>query len=181
MVKLEGVHGTSKGFSEVIEKDGFRIGKGRLGTGAYFWRQGKYARQLAVGWFVFRRNRTEYGEENPKCVVIYVGIECEDAELLDLLNPEVREELARLVASQRLGTDITDRQTAALYDLFVERFEAKLKTKFKVLQSGAAPPPNTPYPMKVLGAPLALLARDPKSISIVRKEEVPDGELKQYA
>jgi hypothetical protein len=114
-------------------------------------------------------------------VIIYAGIECEDQEILDLLDFEVREELARMISSQGLGDKITDRQTAALYDLLVNKLEMKLKKKFKVLNSMAAPPPKTPYPMKVLGAPLMLLVRDPKSIKIKKLEKVNDNELKQYA
>ena len=53
MMNLEGVHGTSKANLEIIEENGFKLGKGRLGTGTYFWRNGKYARHLAIGWFVF--------------------------------------------------------------------------------------------------------------------------------
>ena len=181
MVNLEGVHGTSKNIAEEIAKVGFRTRPGRLGTGAYFWRQGKYSRSLAIGWFVFSKERGRYSEVDPHCVIIYAGIECEDQDVLDLLDFEVREELARMVSSQGLGDNITDKQTAALYDLLVERLEVKLRKKFKVLNSMAAPPPKTAYPMKVLGAPSTLLVRDPKCISIKKLEEVKDNELKQYA
>jgi len=70
MVTFNGSHGTSDFRARRIEAQGFIPGKGRAGTGVYFWKQGRYSVDLAIGWYKYLCSRNFFaGELNPEAIL----------------------------------------------------------------------------------------------------------------
>ncbi len=173
MSHLEGSHGTSRYRAEQIGKEGFKLSTGRGGKGAYFWRRSAYYRELAIAWFQqLKSERAFSGEPDVKCTVIYVEIEVPEDQVLDLEDPDVKDEIASLSTLRRMNPN-NDKNIAALYDLYVTQIEKELKKAILVtIVRVAVPKDLSEYPIKMLGAPLCFVARDSGVIRIAKTEIV---------
>ncbi len=171
MEHLEGCHGTSAFRAHQIEKNGFKVSRGRGGTGIYFWRKSGYYRELAIAWFKQLEAQGTFRRE-PKvaCAVIYVQIEVSNDQLLDLEDPDVKDQIETLSKQRHVDTS-KDGEIAALYDLFVSELEKELGNSILVTIIRVAPPKNYfGYPIKMLGAPICFIARDAHVPKVLRTE-----------
>lgn len=168
MAVLEGTHGTSFSRSREIAANGFRLGMGRGGTGAYFWRAGRYAEYLAVAWYNSKKSEGEYrGDEHPGCAVIFVKLSVSNTELLNAESHGFKDRLATI--AEKWGIGESTKQIASLFDWFISELEKDLKIRYKVVELRVAPPPlefRREYRIKLLGAPLCYVARDPSCVSV---------------
>ena len=103
MFKKEGSHGTCVSLAQVIQRDGFQLGRGRAGKGAYFWCQDRrYNKILALGWYKLRRSQRKFeGERNSFPAIIFVELACEDSRLLDMEDYQLKSRLDDL--ADKLG------------------------------------------------------------------------------
>lgn len=173
MSHLEGSHGTSSYRAEQIREEGFKLSTGRGGRGAYFWRRSEYCRDLAIAWFKQRVSEGTFSREpDVRCAVIYVQMEIPEDQVLDLEDPDVKDEIASLSTLRRINPN-NDKDIAALYDLYVSEIEKELgKPIFVTIIRVAVPKNYLGYPMKMVGAPLCFIARDPSVPQILRTEIV---------
>ena len=173
MSHLEGTHGTSSHRAAQITREGFNLSTGRGGRGAYFWRRSGYYRELAIAWFKQLESEGAFsGESDQRCAVIYVAMEVADDQVLDLEDPDVKDEIASLSTQKRVNVN-RDKDIAALYDLYVNEVEKELgKAVLVTIIRVAAPKNFTEYPIKMLGAPICFIARDSNVPKITRTEIV---------
>lgn len=175
MAVLEGTHGTSFSRAGQIGTNGFSVGRGRGGAGAYFWRKSYYSEHLAVAWHRFRESVGEYaGEANPSCAIIFVELSLSSAEYLNMEAQSVKDGLAVLAEKRKIRDDWDE--VAALYDLFITELESVFRTKYKVIELQVSPPPvkffRVKYRPKVVGWPHCYVVRDISCISKVQVKEV---------
>lgn len=172
-----GTHGTSKTRFDWIQKYGFDLRKekgGRVGPGIYFWLDGLYAKTLATGWYkqALAENRFS-GDADTSGIIIFVTITSEERFILDLESPSMKDSMARLAFEK--GIDAFDnRKAKLLYGMFIDEIEKQLNVAFQLILVRVAPPNimYCKYPIIYLGAPLCLVSRNPKRITINRIESV---------
>ncbi len=168
MITIEGSHGTSVSRAQLVQKNGFRQGSGRGGTGVYFW-LGPYYIELAVGWYNFLASKNEFiNDENPSCAVIIALIKADESEVLNLEDETLKNEIAVVVKKQGINPK-NKRAVAKLYDSFIMRLEQKLQVKFKAVKIRVGFPPLEfikDYPISIIGAPLCCITRDPGCVTI---------------
>ena len=163
MLSLRGTHGTTVSRACDIQESGFRIGTGRRGAGAYFWRDGRYSTDLAISWYNFEKSRERYRlDRNDNCSIIFILIEVLKDECLNTDDFDFKETLLKLAEQKEIGN--SDKEIAYLYDYFVVQIEARLKKKFKVLEARVPTPPTDycpSYPIKTVGIPHCFIVRQP--------------------
>lgn len=173
MLNLKGIHGTIATRSQIISKEGFRISSGRHGKGVYFWREGNYARDLAIAWWKFDCSRGKYSKDNNQnCSIIYVEIQINKNEYLNTDDFEFKETLINL--ARRKGIEPSKSKIAALYDYFIALLEEKIEVKYKVLEIRVVTPPEEfckDYPLALIGVPHCYVVRDTSCITIINIEE----------
>ena len=173
MEHLEGSHGTSSHRADQIKKEGFRVSTGRGGTGVYFWRKSAYYRELAIAWFKQEELEGRFSRE-PKsaCAVIYVEMVVSPDQYLDLEDPDIKDKIDALSKQKNMNVN-NSREIASLYDLFVGELEKELGAAIVVTIIRVAPPKNfVEYPIRMLGAPLCFITRDPSVPRISRIEKI---------
>ncbi len=167
MITIEGSHGTSVSRAQLVQKNGFRQGTGKGGTGVYFW-LGPYYIELAVGWYKFLASKNRFSnDENPSCAVIIALIKADESEVLNLEEEVLKNEIAAVVKKQ--GIDPRNKNAVAkLYDSFIMRLEQKLQVKFKAVKVRVGIPLEflKDYPISIIGAPLCCIAREIGCITI---------------
>ena len=178
MLTLEGVHGTTRSRSKLINKVGFKLGSGRTGLGVYFWRKGHYARTLSVAWWKFYKETGRYlQDDNQSCAVISVTISVQPDQYLNTDDFDFKEILISIALKKGLNTAKDD--IAALYDYFITLIEKKLKVKYKVLEVRVTTPPKDKYcrsyPLEIIGVPHCYIVRHTGCIEIDEIEEVVNG------
>lgn len=114
--ECHGSHGTSRTRCAVFRANGFPKSDGLRGEGFYLWRKSDLWKELAQGWYRFRRSEGEYdADRNPMGVVIYAMVKTPPDRYLDLTDPDVVEYVARL--AQIAGVDPrAKRQISAAYE-----------------------------------------------------------------
>ena len=171
MKKVEGVHGTTESRAKAIKKEGFKIStKGRAGKGIYFW-TGYKARDLGICWHrQCLANKRYEGDQSKRCALIWVILNIEPENFLDLENNQIRERLHELIDKRGINDP---KKLPSLYDWFIKIMEAHIRYKIKVFQVRLAPPSNCPeYDIKIYGAPDCLVVRDASCIKINKCEVI---------
>lgn len=144
---LKGTHGTCASFAEKIRNNGFTIGPGRRGKGAYFWGYinptREYASALAKAWWSQAKSMNKYDSaSNQSYSELHVEIKTEDGRFLDLEEHTMKQVLLQFV------NDIYKRKlpkeranlTRNAYDLFVAMIETQSHKKFDVIYATVNPP-----------------------------------------
>lgn len=173
-MKIFGTHGTTVAKAEKIEEKGFELKPGRRGTGAYFWRQGKYSRLLAIAWWDQSKKKGLYsGDHNIRCAILHAEFNIKENQYL-FLSVERKEKVAQIAISKSI--DIKNKKRISdLFDMVIREWEKEKKTTFKVIES-AVSPPNSEYcrkkfPKIIVGDPHCYLARTNDCIGITLIEK----------
>ncbi len=164
MLELYGTHGTSSAIAQkILKSNAFRPGRGksRAGRGVYFWRKGEYSDYLAIAWWKFR-----FPKGSGNGAIIHVVLSIKKEEYLNTDEFDLKEAIIRLSKRLKKGSE---RQLAAIYDLFVYNLEKKQNVKYKVLEARVPTPPNTfcpEYPLSLIGVPHVYVVRHVDCIEI---------------
>lgn len=168
-MQKQGTHGTCISCAESIEHSGFKMSTGRGGIGVYFWRDSKLAADLARGWYEFYFSKGKYREfKNSKCAILYVTLNAAEDEILDLEDPEIKDQLYELMEKLDILPHPKDEEIATAHDLFVRELEKTINKNIKILELRVGLPKDyfTFYELKALGAPICYIARDSAIIAI---------------
>jgi len=166
---MKGSHGTTKSREESIRKFGWHVGRGRAGTGVYFWKECEHYVQLAIGWYKRALNEKRYrNDSNKLCTVIIADLETEEDEILDFDNRELRSNVYRMAKDRGLSYTNT-REISSLFDLFISELQVETGFKYKIVTMEVAPPGSEycNYPVELLGTPICCAVRDIESIDII--------------
>ena len=130
---------------------------------------------LAAGWYRWRASTSEYAaDRDQRGAIVVAQAEIAQTELLDLEAQEWKDALSELAEAQ--GVDIGNyRAVAYLHDLLYTETEAQLGTPLKVVAVRVAPPPSEfcpQYSVKLIGAPLSYIVREPSCLRTVRIEPI---------
>lgn len=163
---LHGLHATCVSNYQEICARGFETGKGLRGTGVYFWEDEDkdIALGLAKSWYEYAKKvLRSYNEcEHNDMIIIYGEWDIEENELLDIDSRPLRYQIYKM--GQDYLINMTDRNNmCTLYDMFINRLEAKIGTSFKVIGATVSPMPYDyapQYPTQVLGPPYCYIVRD---------------------
>ncbi len=107
ILTLKGVHGTSRtAAQEIVQHQIFqKTGKGRVGTGVYFWRENIYAKELASCWYEYRVRKGDFKPNEG--AVIYADICVKENEFWDLEEPSAKDDLG-IFAMLQISIDPLD-------------------------------------------------------------------------
>ena len=171
ILNLKGTHGTTKTRYNTICSERFDCkGKGRGGTGAYFWEDSPYSEDLAIAWYLSRMASGTYSRDaDTTCTILTACLNLPEDEFLNLESVEIKRLLLEFIKDK----DISDNRTngARLHDLFIEMMEKVLGNPINVFRVNVYPP-NKPrcYPGQLVGQPGCYVARTPKCITINKSE-----------
>ena len=168
MADYHGTHGTCRSNAKNIMQVGFRKGEGRLGSGVYFWAEGAYAEELAIGWYKQALKEGRYWNESDKNgVIIFATMSSDDKFVLDLESRHMNYQLASLAFKQKIDPNDSIMRKF-LFGVFIDGLERKLGIQFRIILMKVAPPDRTccKYPIGLLGAPLCIVARVTNCITI---------------
>jgi hypothetical protein len=173
-IELKGSHGTSISKARVIQKEGFKVSRGRLGIGVYFWRNNAYAEYLAESWWEFEFSKGKFKrDQNQGCSVIWANFKIEDNDFLDLNDKDINDGLAKFCIEKKLSFSNATREMASLITAYISRLENKLNHSFKVIESTVSTAPRefiNKYPLAVLGSPSCYIVFNTECISIYKVE-----------
>jgi hypothetical protein len=174
MKKLSGAHGTTVTRAEIILERGFCLNPGRRGTGAYFWRCGKYSRLLSFAWWDQCNKKSVYSEdENSECAIIYSKLYCYDDEYIYVSDFETKEKICSILNAHSIRSHDT-KTIARVYDALIKSFENDRGKKIKIIEALVALPKSQAlqsYPRRLIGEPHCYIVRSDDCISIVDCEK----------
>lgn len=178
MVEVQGTHGTCASRARSIQAQGFQLNEGRQGVGAYFWRENRFSRELATGWFKNARNLGEYNQETDRrCAVVTAIIIVQSDEWLDLNDPETTDNLLALFQDKGYQDNI---YTSKLIEEYIDIVEDILENKIKLIQTRVmAPKLARQWPWQSFGRPFCYIARDSSCITITRVDILENREIEQ--
>ena len=150
---------------------GFNLGVGRGGKGAYFWKKSPYWAELARGVVSDCLKDGVYRScANKSCCVLFVKIEVNGFEFLNLERDDVREALSKSYLNQfKNKTGVSKGDISSFHDLFYSTLEKNMGTTFRVVQKNVAPPQASEYPKMALGQPACYIVRDKTCIQQIIK------------
>lgn len=163
-----GSHGTSVLTSETIKNSGFNLGPGRAGTGVYFWAEGIQYIELAKEWFTYRKKNNFIREPDPICAVIIAELKVQSTEYLNCEDTHFQTKIYELSVRLNINPK-NNRQISNLYDRYLTELEESLGCTIKMLTIKAAPPPESNYPVQLIGVPLCCVAR---SVDIIKITDI---------
>ena len=171
---FEGSHGTSRTNAKEIQRNGFKLGNGRVGKGIYFWaEQFKYL-ELAEYWWKQEFKKRKYKDQRePYCAILVVQIAIPEEEILDLEDRELKKRISILADKKNIGFRDWD-SIGKLYNGFVKLLEKDRKTEYNLLICRVAPPENieSVYSIAISGAPEAyILKKNDYITDIVEKHK----------
>lgn len=166
MRELYGSHGTCPKNIDSIERDGFKVGAGRHGTGAYFWSYSieseiskKRAKELAQAYFCTKlgksaqkRKRVRKGNLAKELVIgpvaiLEASIKCSNDSFLDLCDSDMRimlcdftEQFVNSREYKALSNDEKKAEMSKIADAFVAEVEAMIGHTAIVVAMEADPP-----------------------------------------
>jgi len=178
MVEFRGTHGTCASRARRIEAQGFQLRTGRQGAGAYFWRENRLSRTLAIAWFRNARNLREYEHEpDTRCAIISAIIVVGEDEWLDLCDPEAIDQILCLFVDKGF-TDNVD--ASKLFEEYIDLVEHGLGVKFKVIRTQVISPNLAKdWPRQSIGRPFCYVVRDSSSITITNIDILENREIEQ--
>lgn len=181
---MKGTHGTCVSRANLIRQNHFcSSSAGLRGAGVYFWGYTSvslrdYARELAISWWRFAHNKQgNYSKEkDKKCCVVYVSLNTQGLDVLDLENQEVRDtfiEYCQRVSPHIICEDDREK-TSRLYDMFVDELEEKLERNFKVVHVKVQRPRKTQgiLSLDITGQPSCYVVKDVSCIQVDEFEEL---------
>jgi hypothetical protein len=176
MVEFRGTHGTCASRAKRIQAHGFQLGTGRQGTGAYFWRENRFSRALAIAWFRNARNLRSYDHEaDTRCAVISAIIVVGEEEWLDLCDPEAIDNILCLFVDKGFVDDV---DASKLFEEYIELVEHGLGIKFKLIQTQAISPNLAKeWPRQSIGRPFCYVVKDSSCITITNVEILENREI----
>lgn len=167
-----GLHGTSKTRARQIRTEGFRTGKGRVGTGVYFWRKGPHDQDLARAWHSFMAP-TFAGDMEPGVAILSCAIRADSEEVIDLESPEMKDFVYEMsIQYECIGPRPDEEKLSGLYDWVLSEVEATHPAAIVMLIARvAAPRKNGPfeYPVRLLGAPISYIVRVVDRIDVLEE------------
>lgn len=146
--KYKGTHGTSHSRALSIHSGSFHkpTYSGRAGSGVYFWaydRDPSLAKELAIRWWQKSHDDGEYSCDDCKeHAVIFANIDIEKKDTINLDCLELREMLSRLIKQNRVNS-FSDK--AKVYEIFLNRIEARRNTPYELIGVFLDPPGSTPH------------------------------------
>jgi len=161
---FQGTHGTSASKANLITKNGFEMGTGRAGKGIYFWLEGAYSKELAVGWHAKRLDEGGYlGDENTRCAVIHAILSAASSKVLDLTFYRFRNRIGELRKTKQIKGS-----SEALYDFVISELEGEMGVAFAIILAEVAPPLTKycDYPLRDIGPPVCCISRDRACITV---------------
>lgn len=162
IVSYKGSHGTSRSRADKISKAGFERGRGRAGTGIYFWLEGPYCLELAKEWFNQLKSSGKISDEtDPECAIIIASLKAYKSEVLDLENYTLKNKIAQLRKEKKFTGN-----SRALHECFVNQLQKEAGTYFKILLVRVTTPKPSSYPLQDLGSPICCVARNKDCIFI---------------
>lgn len=164
MNEYYGVHGTCCSRAEKISDDGFNVGPGHRGTGAYFWRKNSYSEKLAICWFLRCLNAGDYSlEVDKRCATISTKLRCVETEFLDLDDPQNKDHILGLIHQNEVTSE---EEMCAVYDRFVETIERQCGHSITLIQSSIRAPNKPVILQRWPGDPTCYIARCSDAIAI---------------
>jgi hypothetical protein len=164
MKQFKGIHGTTKSRTQDILKQGFAASQqSRRGKGAYFWaygREKRWAIGLAKSWWEYVRSQGSYSRDmDPSFSALDARLQAEEDEVLDLLEPSLRE--AVLDLSAKLNLDSRDeKKLSSLYEMFISELEKEMGVEYKILKAVvSAPKGHSRQESFLVGEPVCYIAR----------------------
>lgn len=100
-ITLKGFHATTRTAAESIHVNGFEVGAGRLGTGAYFWRYDTdptIAKTLGTHWYLYQKNKQSSpyeGQPDQRGVLLHYKLTVEQNEFASFEGPRAQESLQK--------------------------------------------------------------------------------------
>ena len=170
-LELYGAHGTSTNNAENILHEGFNCGFGRVGKGVYFWEKSEYSEILATDWCRFQLSKGH--RKDNRCAIITICISVNNDHFFDFESDQSRLALSKIVKKHKVNlTNTTD--ISKLFDMFLSMIESKLGVEIFVWRKKVAPPPDSYYPLMILGAPMCYITNKPELVKIleVKKKEI---------
>lgn len=176
MPSSSGTHGTFRLNLGSILKVGLdTTSGGRIGRGAYLWKDCRFSRELAKAWVREKRERERSkGNENDG-VILYCSCTCSEKSFLNIEDEEYKTEILNIAISS--GRDMNSlKEISYIHNLFVKSIEDQYQIKIDIVQ-GKTPSPgdvffadDPKYPHKLLGNPFCLAIRNPKCVIIQKYE-----------
>lgn len=174
MRELCGTHGTTAENAACIRREGFQISRGRAGTGVYFWAKSRFAVSLAWAW---ARQCRDGKNGKERIAVIHGCIRLRtDEEFLDLEDLSMKDLLVDTASKLGILNDDRKESLCRCFDFLVRQIEEETGVSIRAFQSRLAPPDSRyfegeKYPLKLIGAPIGYIVKDPGCINVVRVEE----------
>jgi hypothetical protein len=170
---LKGVHGTCQSSAECIFQTGFQAGKGRRGTGAYFWSSNEtdhtYAIELAVCYAEDMKHLFK-GKADKKIVALVCDVLTTKSNFLDLEQDSKNRLFTAYVHQQKeylAESPVDERKARAskVADDFVILLEESTKLEFDVIHAQVQSPRSY---IKKLSVPERWLHTEKQGCYIVR-------------
>jgi hypothetical protein len=169
---FDGSHGTLRSSVHSIENNGFNPSKqGRLGVGAYFWKECAFWIELAIAWV--RMGYSNSYERRIGGIVLFCKINTNSNNHLNIDQPEFRDKLLKQAKKRNLN--FSEKEISQLHDSIITEMEQRKGSKYEVIEGAVQPPPkdffkdSIPYPVTVAGLPICLLVRNNACIKIYDK------------
>jgi len=181
---LSGTHGTTQANAERIQATGFHDSKGRSGTGVYLWAvyDGYFHVPLAIAWTRYSLASANYLNQRTQTSQSIRVIHCSitlgpDVEFLDLETCEMKTMLIEVAVKLHMLQSERKEDLCRCVDFLVGQVEKITGVPIVVLQARvAAPKPEffrkEKYPIRLIGAPMSYIVRNPSRIQVVRVDEV---------
>lgn len=173
-LECSGSHGTTRTRHLGIQRNGFKASPGYRGTGVYFWEKNKYARGLAIGWYINAMRRGEYSKDKDKrCSVIWATLAANRNEVVDCTIPEWRDLIFELI--DKLDCIDAKGEAYKLYDELIAIAQKILGNTIKIVIA-MVNPPNKPkyYPTQIYGMAWCYVAIDVGCINVESCEIIED-------
>lgn len=179
----KGTHGTCRSCAESIQNNGFNIGKGLRGSGAYFWPYNPelasladISENLAISWWLFEHQKGSYSSFKDKlCAVIDTrfNLNPEDIFEFEIYRDQFIEFCHKVMGRLEENSDnqpINKECLSGLYDTFISLVEKKNTHPYKAIKVRVQAPKKFSARCKInsdiLGQPECMVIKDANVISI---------------
>lgn len=178
MPSSNGTHGTFRSnLGSILKTNMINVtSRGRIGWGAYFWKESPFQKELAIAWVRFKREKERSRANETEGVVFYCSCSYSPTTFLDIEAEEYKSAILSIGINS--GRNLKDpKDISWIHDEFIRTIESQNNIKIEVIQGRTSPPREVyfvnckKYPVELIGNPLCLAVRNPNCV-IIRKHEV---------